>query len=127
MKTIWTATLLAAAIGFAGGCKKQNNDLSQVPPPPPQPAQETATFEPVQPEPVPAQPMMEPVPAQPDAGMADTSTAPGGTYTVEKGDTIYSIARKVYGNNARAKDIIAANPGIDPNKIKVGQVLNLPQ
>ena len=48
------------------------------------------------------------------------------SYTVKKGDTMYSIARSVFGDQKRAKDIIAANPGIDANKLKIGQVINLP-
>lgn len=121
-----TLIALVAAMGAGVGCKgNQKGDVSQVPPPAPM-EQEAAptTFEPVQvqaTEPVPA--YTEPVPMEP----APAAPAAGGTYTVEKGDTIYSIARKVYGSNTRAKDIIAANPGIDPNKIKAGQTLTLPQ
>ncbi len=63
--------------------------------------------------------------------VVETSTpkplVPPRTYTVEKGDTIYKIARKFFNTDARAKDIIAANPGIDANHIKVGQVINLPE
>ncbi len=58
------------------------------------------------------------------APAADGSKAQ--VYTVKKGDTLYSIARNVYGDASKYKEIIRANPGIDPNKIKVGQKLNLP-
>lgn len=70
-----------------------------------------------------------PMTAAPQAVEPSTPTplVPPRTYTVEKGDTIYGIARKVFGSDTRAKDIIAANPGIDPNHIKVGQVINLPE
>lgn len=44
-------------------------------------------------------------------------------YTVQSGDWIYQIARKC---GFAAKDIIAANPGINPNYIVPGQVINLP-
>ncbi len=44
-------------------------------------------------------------------------------YTVQTGDWIYQIARKC---SLTAKDIIAVNPGINPNYIVPGQVINLP-
>jgi LysM repeat protein len=44
-------------------------------------------------------------------------------YTVQTGDWIYQIARKC---GLAARDIIAANPGIDANNIVPGQVINLP-
>jgi LysM repeat protein len=44
-------------------------------------------------------------------------------YTVQTGDWIYQIARKC---GVSARDIIAANPGINANYIVPGQVINLP-
>lgn len=58
--------------------------------------------------------------------LAPTSTptpAVPTTYTVQQGDWIYAIARKF---NLDPDALIAANPGIDPNHIEPGQVLNLP-
>lgn len=51
---------------------------------------------------------------------------PPRTYTVQKGDTLYSIARKLYGDQKRYKDIVQANGLADPNKIAAGQVLKIP-
>ena len=48
------------------------------------------------------------------------------TYTVQRGDTLSSIARKVYGDQKRYKDIAQANNMSDPNKLHIGQVLTLP-
>jgi LysM repeat protein len=48
---------------------------------------------------------------------------PGGTYTVQRGDTIYSIARKL-GKTPSA--IINANNLVNPNFIFPGQVLRIP-
>lgn len=45
------------------------------------------------------------------------------TYTVQPGEWIYSIARK-FGLDPLA--IIAVNPGINPNLVYPGQVINLP-
>jgi len=45
---------------------------------------------------------------------------------VERGDTLHSIARDHYGDAAQWVKIRDANPGIDPDRLKVGQVLVLP-
>jgi LysM repeat protein len=42
---------------------------------------------------------------------------------VRSGETPYSIARR-YGLQTSA--LLAANPNLDPKRLKVGQVLNLP-
>ena len=44
-------------------------------------------------------------------------------YTVKSGDTISGIAAR-YG--LRWQDVIAVNPGIMPNRIQIGQVIQLP-
>jgi len=64
---------------------------------------------------------------QPPVG-TETTTVPPRTYTVQKGDTLFSLARRFYGNQARWKDIYNANRDTirDPNTLKVGQVLKLP-
>lgn len=43
-------------------------------------------------------------------------------YLVKDGDTLWDIAS---ANNISADDLIKANPGFDPNKLKIGQQLNL--
>jgi nucleoid-associated protein YgaU len=79
---------------------------------PPAPATNLTSL--VPPEPKPATEVMTP-----------PATA-GGTYTIKKGDTFIKIAREVYGDPGRMKDIAAANPGVDPRKLKVGQTIILP-
>jgi LysM repeat protein len=44
-------------------------------------------------------------------------------YTIQTGEWIYQIARKC---GLAAKDIVAANPGINPNYVVPGQLINLP-
>lgn len=48
------------------------------------------------------------------------------TYVVKKGDSLREIAAATLGDAARWKDIVAANPGLSPNKLAVGQKLRLP-
>jgi nucleoid-associated protein YgaU len=47
-------------------------------------------------------------------------------YTVQKGDTLWGIAAKTLGSGRRWKDIVAVNPGLDPQKLQIGQVLLIP-
>ena len=49
-------------------------------------------------------------------------------HTVVKRDTLYSLARRYYGNQAKWKEIYNANSDqiADPNMIKVGQRLIIP-
>jgi nucleoid-associated protein YgaU len=50
------------------------------------------------------------------------------TYTVKAGDTLSKIAKQYYGNANSYMKIFEANKGLlrDPDKIQVGQVLNIP-
>ncbi len=70
-------------------------------------------------------PMTDITPIAP-APTTPTTPAAGGTYVIKKGDTFIKIAREVYGNPSRMKDIAAANPGVNPRKLRVGQSIILP-
>lgn len=48
------------------------------------------------------------------------------TYTIKKGDLLRTIAREKLGDESRWKDIVAVNPGLDPQKLAVGQKIKLP-
>ena len=54
---------------------------------------------------------------------------PSRTHTVEKGDTLWAIAEKVYGNGTKYQLIVEANQPMikDANEIYPGQVLRLPE
>jgi tetratricopeptide (TPR) repeat protein len=87
------------------------------PAPPPEPAQAAPIASAAQP---------------PAAGLAPTAAAPARptadsgaarAYVVRTGDTPYSIARK---NGVKLDALLAANPGLDPRRLRVGQSLNLP-
>ncbi|MDP6045127.1 MAG: LysM peptidoglycan-binding domain-containing protein [Phycisphaerae bacterium] len=62
----------------------------------------------------------------PDTITPPVSAAGTGTYTIQKKDTLWSIATRLLGNGQRYRDIIAANPGLDPKKLAVGQVIKIP-
>ena len=47
-------------------------------------------------------------------------------YTIKKDDRYWTIAKEVYGDANRAKDIQAANPGIDPKNLQIGDEIVLP-
>lgn len=51
------------------------------------------------------------------------------TYTVQSGDTLWLIAKKYLGDGARYTEILNANKDSvsDPNKLKTGSVLKIPQ
>lgn len=122
-QTAWmtlTAACLTLAVGV--GCKQAPPEVAEVPPPPP-------SYEPTPLPPVaiednggamPGGPQVYPEPVEP--------APPAGqqTYTVRKGDTLWAIATRVYGNGQKWVDIAQANPSVDPAKLAVGQQLILP-
>jgi nucleoid-associated protein YgaU len=63
-----------------------------------------------------------------DEVLAPTDETGGQTYVVQKGDTLCSLARKFYGDQARWKDIWEANRArlSDPDKLSVGMKLIIP-
>lgn len=67
---------------------------------------------------------------QVNAGFADTSAsaAPATTYTVKPGDNLRKIAKHVYGDEMKWRQILEANQGTirDPDKIQVGMQLTIP-
>ena len=59
-----------------------------------------------------------------DAGPPVAPEAAGTEYVVVKGDTLGKIAKK---NGVTLKALEAANPDVDPTKLKVGQKLTIPR
>ena len=68
-------------------------------------------------------------PAAPAAPSAPASAPQTTTYTVQSGDTLSGIAKKLLGNASDYMEIFNANRDqlSDPDKIKPGQVLKIPQ
>lgn len=47
----------------------------------------------------------------------------GNYYTIKAGDTFYSIARRF---NVSLDDLLEANPGVDPDRLMIGQIICIP-
>jgi nucleoid-associated protein YgaU len=74
--------------------------------------------------------MKDPTPNRSVAPQQTSAPAAGGTtYTVQSGDTLSAIAKKFLGNANEYMVIFNANKDqlTDPDKIKPGQVLKIPQ
>jgi LysM repeat protein len=67
--------------------------------------------------------------ATPSSGQTSTSAARETSYTVQSGDTLSAIAKRLLGNANDYMTIFNANKDqlSDPDKIKPGQVLKIPQ
>jgi tetratricopeptide (TPR) repeat protein len=89
-----------------------------IPAPPAISAQPTPTVRP-QPQPAP-QPPPQPAPV---TVRPPKAAAPVGSYSIKSGDTPANIARK-YG--VRLDALLAANPGLDPRHLKIGQTVTIP-
>lgn len=78
--------------------------------------------------PVAAQPVSDSQPILYSSAPAasNTSIATQKTYTVKKGDTLFAIAKSNYGTGRDWQKIAAANPGLEPSKLKVGQQIVIP-
>jgi nucleoid-associated protein YgaU len=77
----------------------------------------------------PAEPLDADHGARKEVAAASTTTAPAGgySYTIVSGDNIYKIAAKIFGDGKYSKNIVAANPGLDPKKIQAGKVIHIPE
>lgn len=47
-------------------------------------------------------------------------------YTIRAGDTFERIAERELGSRARVAEIVAANPGKDPRRLQIGDVIRIP-
>ena len=57
-------------------------------------------------------------------GVTPTQCPPGSTqYTIRAGDTLFSLAIQF---NTTVQAILAVNPGLDPNNLRIGQIICIP-
>ena len=78
------------------------------------------------PAPKPAEPNHKPEPKHPEPKHPAPKANPPHhkmSYTIKSGDTFWSIAQ---ANGTSVAAIEAANPGVNPSALQVGQVINLP-
>lgn len=55
-----------------------------------------------------------------------SDTAAKRTHTVQPGDTLSEMAQRYYGSHQRWTLIVSGNPGLDPDRLRVGQTLVIP-
>jgi 5'-nucleotidase len=130
MKNLFTlvATLAFAAITIVGCAKKTApapvsesvTDINTAPVPPSEGAGVAFTA------PTDA-PAAQPAVVEPAVSEAPAAAPAAGTsYTVKKGDTLFSIAKANYGNGNQWQKIVSANPGLSPSTLKAGKKITLP-
>ncbi|MBF6600295.1 MAG: LysM peptidoglycan-binding domain-containing protein [Dehalococcoidia bacterium] len=105
------ALTVGATVKLPGGTPQTPVATGTPPPPPP------ATY-----TPVPVAAADTPTP-QPPPPTSTSAPATGRTYTVQAGDIPETIAQK-FGVTVAA--LLAANPGLNPRNMQVGDVINIP-
>jgi len=65
-------------------------------------------------------------PTQTPTSSVPVDAKPATSYVVQKGDTLMSICRKIYGDGLRYKEVMELNNIDDPDKIFIGQEIKLP-
>ena len=48
------------------------------------------------------------------------------SHTIVRGDTLWSISSKYYGDGKKYRDILIANPGLTESKLSVGKTIMIP-
>lgn len=127
MRKLFTTLAFGVSVSLlvAGltGCQTQaRRPMAEVPPPA---FDENEDFEPVEVDDYDDQPVA--VDEADDAQSPEQPTASGNTYTVQRGDTLWSIANDHYGDGQRWQDIVKANPGLNSETLAVGQQITLPE
>jgi len=136
MRKAWIAISLTPVL-VAIGCQEDPAPVTQVPAPVEYNDPGATSYPPVAIEPGTPSPgidpggQVSPTPAtnpgsNPGANAGIPQVGGGNTYTVRDGDTLWAIASRVYGDGQRWVDIAQANPSLDPQRMAVGQVIQLP-
>ncbi len=115
------ALMTALLLGLlAVGCEKK-----------PEPVKTHSIEPPVRPietmKPAPPPPRPEPTVEKPKPPAEQPEPEPSPTiYTIQKGDTLWSIAKRLLGDGKRHKEILALNPGLEAKKLPVGKTIKIP-
>lgn len=59
------------------------------------------------------------------SGKKETPSSSPKLYTIKKGDTLWAVCRREYGDGAKYKDVAEENGIVNPNLIYPGQVIRL--
>lgn len=129
MKIAVVSVALFGVLGVAAlGCKSNKPAAEPVPTvtdvnPAMQPAPSNTTQ-----TPAPVVVEKAPVETAPVAKDQAKGSITGKKYTVQTGDTLYSIAKRKYGSGSQANinKVLKANPGLKPETLKAGQTITLP-
>ena len=127
MRVLVLVVAVSVATLWTVGCGPKKEDLPQLEPAdvraaPPAAGEGPATFEPAPLTPMPV--------ARPKSGpdMVEVAPPSSSTYTVKKGDTLYSLSRRFYGDGKLWTRIADANRDQikDVKNLPVGAVLVIP-
>ncbi len=128
---LWLLAATGALALLVTACQKNAQPTVKEEAPPPQ--TETPGAQPPVADPYASDALVAPRGAGSDTSVAPTKPLPpeakgGRTYVVQKGDTLYKIARQAYGDERRWKEIWNANRTRVPNKdrLEVGTKLIIP-
>ena len=67
-----------------------------------------------------------PAAVSPLAGVPTPTPTAGHIYRVEAGDTLSEIAERAYGSTKRLPELLAANPGLEPTRMRRGTLVYVP-
>jgi len=140
MLRVVTLTFFVAMGIVLGGCTSTTttktaatpgNDVLNVaaaPAPAPMPTAEPVAAAPINVSPISDAPIAMNAPAAPavQTSLVSGSASGSKSYTVKKGDTLFSIAKNQMGSGRDWQKLVSANPGLDPHKLKVGQTITIP-
>jgi nucleoid-associated protein YgaU len=130
------ANVTVGAANNATGANAQESTVPNEPAIPNTPAEAPAPAPTIANEsPAPAAPTQPEVAAAPPAEPTVQPTSPSSdvlgptkerTHVIREGETLSSISAVAYGTPNQYPAIVRANPGLDPNRLKVGTTINLP-
>jgi nucleoid-associated protein YgaU len=119
-RLLWTLPVAAFLLGLALAWGRPGPETGT-------PSAKAPAAAPAPMAPAPAAPPIEAA-AKPAALPAAARPAAAGAvvYVVKPGDSLWGIAARKYGNASLWRDVAAANPGTDPDRLVPGQSVTLP-